>query len=109
MVFVAIGRASHGEADAVAGLVRTAWPFAAGLVLGWSVTRAWRRPAAMLPSGVGIWLITVATGMSLRVASGQGVAVTFVIVALTFLGLALLGWRAVARLLPAARTAAGRR
>jgi len=44
------------------------------------------------------WLGTVALGMVLRVVSGQGTAVTFIIVALVFLGLTQLGWRALAGL-----------
>ena len=36
-------------------------------------------------------------GMVLRVVAGQGTAVAFVLVALAFLGLFLLGWRVVAR------------
>jgi FtsH-binding integral membrane protein len=94
--FVAIGRASHSEGDALAGLARTAWPFLAGLVVGWLVTRAWRRPAALVPTGVGVWVSTVALGMVLRVTSGQGTATAFIAVALAFLGLFLLGWRLVA-------------
>jgi hypothetical protein len=97
IVFVAIGRRNHGEAGAVAGLLRTAWPFCAGLALGWLLARAWRRPAALAPAGVTIWLTTVAAGMTLRVISGQGTAITFIIVALAFLGLVLLGWRLSAR------------
>jgi hypothetical protein len=62
------------------------------------VTRAWRRPAALAGSGIGVWLVTVAAGMALRAVSGQGTAVTFIIVALCFLGLVMLGWRAVAHL-----------
>jgi hypothetical protein len=95
LLFVAIGRASHHEADAVAGFLRTAWPFVSGLAIGWVVTRAWHRPNALVPVGIGVWLATVAGGMVLRIASGQGVAVAFVIVALIFLGLFLLGWRAL--------------
>lgn len=94
--FVAIGRASHTEGETAAGLARTAWPFLAGLVAGWVVTRAWRRPVAPVRSGVGVWLATVALGMVLRAASGQGVAVAFVFVALAFLGLFMLGWRLLA-------------
>jgi hypothetical protein len=105
IVFVAIGRASHGEADAVAGLARTIWPFLTGLAAGWLITRAWRRPLPLVPTGIGIWLSTVAAGMVLRVVSGQGIAFTFVIVALVFLGLTLLGWRAAARLARSRRTA----
>lgn len=100
LLFVAIGRASHHEADAVLGFLRTAWPFLSGLAIGWVVMRAWHRPAGLVPAGLGVWLITVAGGMVLRVASGQGVAVTFVIVALVFLGIFLLGWRTLSRLLP---------
>jgi hypothetical protein len=37
--------------------------------------------------------------MALRVVGGQGVDVVFVLVALGFVGLFLLGWRTVARLL----------
>jgi hypothetical protein len=36
--------------------------------------------------------------MVLRVVSGQGTAFAFVLVALAFLGLFLLGWRLLARL-----------
>src|SRR5215469_8751124 len=93
--FVAIGRASHSEGDALAGLARTAWPFLAGLAIGWLVTRAWRRPGALRP-GLGVWMTTVAAGTVLRVASGQGTAAAFIVVALAFLGLFLLGWRLIA-------------
>jgi FtsH-binding integral membrane protein len=95
--FVAIGRASHSEGDALAGLARTAWPFLAGLAVGWLVTRAWRRPGALVPTGLGVWVSTVALSMVLRVVSGQGTAAAFIAVALAFLGLFLLGWRLVAR------------
>ena len=94
--FVAIGRASHSEGDALAGLARTAWPFLAGLAVGWLCTRAWRRPGALVPAGVGVWIATVGVGMVLRIVSGQGTAAAFIVVALAFLGLLLLGWRLLA-------------
>jgi FtsH-binding integral membrane protein len=93
--FVAIGRASHTEGETVAGLARTAWPFVTGLAAGWLVTRAWRRPRALVPAGTGVWISTVALAMILRAVSGQGVAAAFVVVALAFLGLSMLGWRLV--------------
>jgi hypothetical protein len=96
LAFVLIGRASHSEGETFAGAVKTAWPFLTGLLLGWVVTRGWRRPAAFVATGAGVWLATVAAGMALRAVSGQGVAATFVLVALVFLGLFMLGWRAVA-------------
>jgi hypothetical protein len=101
LLFVAIGRANHGHGEAVSGVASTAWPFLAGLAVGWLVTRAWRRPAALVPSGVAAWLGTVAVGMLLRVVAGQGTAFSFIIVALCFLGLFLLGWRLLARFVPA--------
>ena len=96
LAFVAIGRASHDHGESAAGLASTAWPFLTGLGAGWLVTRAWRRPSAIVPGGVGAWLGAVAVGMILRVAAGQGTALAFVGVALAFLALLLLGWRAAA-------------
>ena len=93
VIFVVIGRASHVKGESLAGLASTSWPFLCGLAAGWLVSRAWRRPLALRPAGVAAWLATVALGMVLRVVSGQGTAVAFVIVALVFLGLFLLGWR----------------
>jgi Protein of unknown function (DUF3054) len=96
IVFVAIGLAAHHHGESAGGLASTAWPFLAGLGDGLLVTRAWRRPAAIIPAGVGAWLGTVAIGMLLRVVAGQGTAPAFIAVALCFLGLFLLGWRLVA-------------
>lgn len=96
LVFVLIGRASHSEGETLSGLARTAWPFLAGLLIGWVAVLASRRSGARPGAGVGIWLATVAVGMVLRAVSGQGVAAVFVLVALVFLGLFLLGWRLVA-------------
>jgi hypothetical protein len=109
LAFVVIGRASHGEAASIAGLARTLWPFLAGLAAGLTATRAWRRPAAIVPTGVGVWLGTVVIGMLLRVVSGQGTTFAFTLVALAFLGALMLGWRAAARGSAAVRAASLRR
>lgn len=101
VVFAAIGRATH-DGDVLgpfgSGLATTAWPFVAALLIGWVVTRAWRRPSAVVRTGLPVWAITVALGMVLRGLSGQGIAVAFVIVATLTLALLLLGWRGIARL-----------
>ena len=102
VAFVLIGRAAHTDGESVTGTVSTAWPFLAGLAGGWLAARAWRRPLRLWPAGVGAWLGAVALGMLLRVVSGQGTAVAFIVVALAFLGLFLLGWRLLA-LAPARR------
>ena len=99
VVFAIIGRASHGEDLSVAGIAVTAWPFLAGVVVGWLVTRAWLAPANPLRTGLGVWALTVASGMLLRGVAGQGVEVAFVIVASIVLLLLLVGWRVLASLI----------
>ena len=99
LIFVIIGRASHTKGESLAGIASTSWPFLCGLGAGWAGSRAWRRPLALRPAGLTIWLCTVVVGMVLRVVSGQGTAVAFIGVALAFLGLFLLGWRLLGKLL----------
>ena len=99
LVFVVIGRANHHTGETLAGVTSTAWPFLAGLAAGEVATRGWRQPIALIPTGVGVWAGTVIGGQLLRVVSGQGTAVAFIVVSVLFLGLFLLGWRLVARLL----------
>jgi hypothetical protein len=98
LVFCAVGRRSHDEGLNVAGIVTTAWPFLSGTVLGWLLSRGWRRPSALYPTGVAVWLCTVIVGMLLRKVTSAGVAGSFIVVAATVTGLLLLGWRAVAQL-----------
>ena len=102
IAFAALGRASH-DSDVLGGLWRTAWPFLAGLAVGWLVTRAWRSPTAPLRTGVGVWAATVMGGLLLRAASGQGIALPFIIVATLALLLGLVGWRLVAALVARGR------
>jgi hypothetical protein len=98
LVFCAVGRRSHDEGLDVIGIAATAWPFLTGTVAGWLVSRGWRRPTAVAPTGVAVWLSTVIIGMLLRKATGAGVAVSFVVVATTVTALLLLGWRVTAGL-----------
>ena len=104
LVFVVIGRASHQDGESLAGVASTAWPFLAGLAAGEAATRAWRRPAALVPTGVGVWLATVALGQLLRAVSGPGTDAAFIAVSAVFLGLLLIGWRLVAASVPALRS-----
>ena len=57
-----------------------------------------------MPTGVGVWLATVALGQLLRAVSGQGTDAAFIAVSAVFLGLFLLGWRLVADRVPALRS-----
>lgn len=94
LVFAAIGRTSHDESGAVAGVLTTAGPFLIGLLVGWLTVLAVRRSAPLgVSAGVTVWFATVVVGMVLRVATGRGIAVSFIIVAGIVLAAFLLGWR----------------
>ena len=94
LIFVAIGRRNHAEGQTLAGLAQTGWPFLAGLTAAWVVFRGWRTPTAVRPTGVTVWLSTVAIAMGLRAGTGVGIAPSFIAVATAFIGALLLGWRA---------------
>lgn len=98
IVFAAVGRASHDSNPIGLGLFVTAWPFVAALVIAWLVSGALRRPTALWPHGVVVWLVTVAGGLGVRVWSGDTAALPFVIVTTLTLALFLLGWRVIATL-----------
>lgn len=95
IVFVIIGRASHGEG--ILGLLNTLWPFAAGLIIGHvlALVLGQRETRSNRWVGVIVWVSTVVVGMVLRAVSGQGVQLSFVIVTVLVLGAFLLGWRFV--------------
>jgi hypothetical protein len=101
LLFVLIGRASHNEG--IAGVLTTWWPFLGGLAIGWMLARAWRRPNALVWTGLVVWLFTVVGGLALRVLVGQGVQLSFAIVTTLVLGFFLLGWRAIWLLIRRAR------
>lgn len=95
-VFTLIGRRTHDEPLDLVGWWQTAWPFLAGLLIGWAVvamtSRSW---PTRLWHGLPVWISTVFAGMAFRDMSGQGTALPFVIVATLFLGVTLVGWRLV--------------
>ena len=99
LVFAVIGRASHNE-DPL-GFLLTAWPFLVALVVGHAlavlVPARPRRPWS-LGWGVIVWVVTVAGGMLLRIATGDTAETPFIIVASLVLAAFLLGWRLIALL-----------
>jgi peptidoglycan/LPS O-acetylase OafA/YrhL len=99
LVFCALGRRSHSEGLTVTGVATTAWPFLTGTLIGWLVSRGWRRPTAVAPTGVIVWVCTVAVGMLLRKASSASVAAAFIVVAASVTAVLLLGWRVAAGLM----------
>jgi hypothetical protein len=104
--FVAAGRRTHEQDPGIAGLVETSAPFLLGLLGAWIVARAWRSPES-LPTGLVVWPLTVLFGMLLRnLVFDDGTALSFVIVTIGFLGLTLIGWRAVVALIDRRRARA---
>ncbi|HZN82503.1 MAG TPA: DUF3054 domain-containing protein [Mycobacterium sp.] len=98
IVFCTIGRRSHAEGLTVSGVAHTAWPFLAGAAVGWLLIGGWRKPFTVIPTGVVVWVCTVAVGMLLRKATSAGVSTSFVVVASLSTAVLLLGWRAAAAL-----------
>jgi hypothetical protein len=107
LVFAILGRSSHQETTDLLGVAHTAWPFLVGCLMGTIIGRTWRHPLS-LKSGVAVWLGTVAGGMVLRVLTGAGVQLSFIIVASCVLALFLIGWRAGLRLIQHARANSSR-
>ncbi len=106
LVFAIVGRGSHAESTDLAGVLHTAWPFLAGYAVALVVARAWRQPVAR-SSALVLWASTVIGGMILRVLTGEGVQVAFVIVTAVVLGVLLLGWRGLWSLVRRARQRSG--
>ncbi len=102
VVFAAVGCRSHAEGLDLAGIARTAWPFLAGAAAGWVVGTLMVGAPRSLAFGAVVVTATVVVGMLVRVATGQGTAWSFVVVATVVLAVLLLGWRLLARwLVPA--------
>lgn len=93
VVFAGIGRSSHGES--LSGIFVTAWPFLVGALLGWLACRGTRHPAAVIPTGLSVWLCAEVGGMVLRTLTGQGTALPFVVVSAVTLAVFLIGYRLV--------------
>jgi hypothetical protein len=103
VVFVVAGRRSHDEGSGLAGFLRVWWPFSVALVVATIASGTWRAPLEWRRA-IAAWLVTVALGMTLRIAvQGREFKPTFVIVTTVFVGAGMLGWRAVVRKLAARR------
>ncbi|CAN5515772.1 DUF3054 domain-containing protein [soil metagenome] len=104
LVFAAAGKGSHEAGASEWVVLAIVWPFAlAALVAHAGLFRAGRPAERVWPEGVVVLATTYLLGMVLRLVSGRGIAVGFLVVALIFLTVTLLGWRAVRRLVVARR------
>ncbi|MCV7281642.1 DUF3054 domain-containing protein [Mycolicibacterium flavescens] len=94
LVFATVGRRSHAEGLTLTGIAGTAWPFVVGAAVGWVLSLGWRRPYALVPTGVAVWVATIVVGMLLRKLTNAGTAPSFIVVASLSTAVLLLGWRA---------------
>jgi hypothetical protein len=106
IVFAVIGRASHGEALSLGGVLVTGWPFLLGCLIG-SMLACLVLRLSWLREGLLVWAVTVVLGMLLRGISGGGMAIGFLIVATVVLAAFLVGWRMVAWRITVARPGSG--
>lgn len=97
LLFVAIGLLQHGIGLTGSSLGLVAWPFLIGMLLGHLAIRSWRSPFSIWPHGVFVWAITIVAAMAIRTLFGAGTEVSFIIVTAVVLGVFMLGWRAIAR------------
>lgn len=105
LVFAAVGRLSHAEADDILGLIGTAAPFGVGLVAAWATPVVRRDPSAWRAGAVTV-LGTAGIGLLLRAGFLGRLPLSFAVVATVSLAVLLLGWRGLAALV--SRTAAHR-
>lgn len=102
LVFAIVGRSSHAESTDLLGVLRTAWPFLTGYVLGLALSRSTHDPVVRRAAVI-LWTSTVVVGVALRVLTGAGVQLSFVVVTTIVLGVLLLGWRGLWSLVQRAR------
>lgn len=96
LVFAGVGRASHVEGTGLLQVAGTALPFWVGVLLAWALPRVHRDPTRLVPAGAVVLAGAVVVGLALRLATGQGAPVPFVVVTAVVLAVLLLGWRALA-------------
>lgn len=107
LLFALAGRTSHELGRDVLGVLATAWPFLVGLAVGWvAVLRQPPDRHAWWLDGAVVAVCTLVVGMLLRLATGAGTALPFVVVAAVVLLGGLLGWRALAALVAGRRAPA---
>lgn len=95
VIFALLGRREHEHGLSLGGILWTALPFLIGYVIVTLASRPWKTINNLWPTGLLIWIGTVALGIALRLAFNDTAAVAFIIVATLVLGLFLLGRRLV--------------
>lgn len=105
LVFAFAGKTSHEASASDWVVLAIVWPFALAAVLAHvALLLRGRQTRRTWPEGGVVLAVTYVLGMLLRAISGRGIAVGFLVVAVLFLALTMLGWRCVAQLVVARRT-----
>jgi len=100
LAFAFGGKNSHEAGDSDWIVLVIAWPFAiAAAVAHLGLLARGRSTRAPWPEGAIVLATTYVLGMVVRVLAGRGIAVGFLLVALIFLAVTMLGWRLVAGLI----------
>ncbi|MGO1949060.1 MAG: DUF3054 domain-containing protein [Mycobacteriaceae bacterium] len=104
LVFALLGKLMHsGDGGfTLGGWLQTAWPFLLGLAVAWGLLYAGKLRRAP-GTGVLILLSTWFIGIVVRSIINLSVAWGFVVTSLIFLGILLIGWRAIAYLVTRSR------
>ncbi|MFN8034461.1 MAG: DUF3054 domain-containing protein [Acidimicrobiia bacterium] len=104
VLFVLLGRRQHHVHAGADELLTTLWPFLAGWFAAAIVFSLYRAPLSW-PRAIATWLVGLPLAIWLRVAWTDHVFFwSFTLVGTAFIGLFLLGWRLIARLVPSRRT-----
>ncbi|MGO2052339.1 DUF3054 domain-containing protein [Arthrobacter sp. MYb229] len=98
VLFALLGRREHEHALSISGILMTALPFLIAYLIMTLISRPWVTINRLWPTGVLVWLGTVALGLALRVAMNSTAALPFIIVTVLALGLFLMGRRLVCKL-----------
>jgi hypothetical protein len=97
VVFAAVGRISHAEAESLSGLLATAAPFLIGLVASWATPMVRAHPVG-IRAGAVVLAGTAVLGFLLRAAFTWRLPLTFAVVTVVSLAVLLIGWRSLSLL-----------
>lgn len=97
LAFVTLSRLSHSQPLTPDGIAGTAWPFLAGLAIGWVATRSWQSTINFW-AAFGVFIGTFAVGIAFRHLTFTGAQPSFVAMAFSVLSVLLMGWRLMAYL-----------
>ncbi|WP_404291370.1 DUF3054 domain-containing protein [Glutamicibacter arilaitensis] len=98
ILFALLGRREHEHALSITGILMTALPFLIAYLIMTLISRPWTTINRLWPTGVLVWLGTVALGLALRVSMNSTAALPFIIVTVLVLGLFLMGRRLICKL-----------